>query len=188
MEPRRTPTVTTRWCVPRVASARWTPGRKPGTTAPATSCTPGQCSRPQGRVGRRGSAPPVHPVPAQRHQGENRPGHAFRGQQRKRRRAPGRRPLGRHGLQGRGLHDRSNANIQQRPIRPLATQGAGTEAKAAIQSKIAGYRAALADVQPLTNRLTKFLVLAPESLSGWTAGPTVSAEAGQRVGAGVAPD
>ncbi len=49
------------------------------------------------------------------------------------------------------------------------------------KSKIAGYRAALADVQPLTNRRTKFVVLAFES-SGWT-NPTVSAEAGQRVGA-----
>jgi hypothetical protein len=43
--------------------------------------------------------------------------------------------------------------------------------KAAIESKIAGYRAALADVQPLTNRRTKFVVLAFES-SGWT-DPTV---------------
>ena len=47
----------------------------------------------------------------------------------------------------------------------------GSEAKAAIESKIEGYRAALADVQPLTNRRTKFVVLAFES-SGWT-GPTV---------------
>ena len=39
--------------------------------------------------------------------------------------------------------------------------------QAAIESKIAGYRAALADVQPLTNRRTKFVVLAFES-SGWT--------------------
>ena len=46
-----------------------------------------------------------------------------------------------------------------------------TVAKAAIESKIAGYRAALADVQPLTNHRTKFVVLAFES-SGWT-GPTV---------------
>ena len=66
----------------------------------------------------------VHPVPAQRHQGEDParwPGHAFRGQRRQRVRAPGRRPLGGHGLQGRGLRrdHRSNANIQQRPIRPL---------------------------------------------------------------------
>ena len=43
----------------------------------------------------------------------------------------------------------------------------GTEAKADIEIKIAGYRAALADVQPLTNRRTKFVVLAFES-SGWT--------------------
>ena len=49
----------------------------------------------------------------------------------------------------------------------IATRGPGTEAKAAIESKIAGYRAALADVQPLTNRRTKFVVLAFES-SGWT--------------------
>jgi hypothetical protein len=51
--------------------------------------------------------------------------------------------------------------------------GPGTEAKAAIESKIAqGDRAALADVQqPLTNRHTKFVVLAFES-SGWT-DPTV---------------
>ncbi len=41
----------------------------------------------------------------------------------------------------------------------------------AIESKIAGYRAALADVQPLTNCRTKFVVLAFES-SGWT-DPTV---------------
>jgi hypothetical protein len=53
----------------------------------------------------------------------------------------------------------------------IATRGPGTEAKAAIESKIAGYRAALADVQPLTNRRTKFVVLAFES-SGWT-DPTV---------------
>ena len=37
----------------------------------------------------------------------------------------------------------------------------------AIESKIAGYRAALVDVQPLTNCRTKFVVLAFES-SGWT--------------------
>ncbi len=53
----------------------------------------------------------------------------------------------------------------------IATRGPGAEAKAAIESKIAGYRAALADVQPLTNRRTKFVVLAFE-LSGWTE-PTV---------------
>ncbi len=52
-----------------------------------------------------------------------------------------------------------------------ATRGPGTEAKAAIESKIAGYRAALADVQPLTNRHTKVVVLAFAS-SGWT-DPTV---------------
>ncbi len=50
-------------------------------------------------------------------------------------------------------------------------RGPGTEAKAAIESKIAGYKAALADVQPLTNRRTKFVVLAFES-SG-RMGPTV---------------
>ncbi len=50
----------------------------------------------------------------------------------------------------------------------IATRGLGTEAKAAIESKIAGYRAA---VQPLTNRRTKFVALAFES-SGWT-DPTV---------------
>jgi hypothetical protein len=51
----------------------------------------------------------------------------------------------------------------------IATRG--SEAKAAIESKIEGYRAALADVQPLTNRRTKFVVLAFES-SSWT-DPTV---------------
>ena len=62
----------------------------------------------------------------------------------------------------RGLRrdHRSNANIQQRPIgHSIATRGPGTEAK---ESKIAGCRAALADVQPLTNRRTKFVVLAFE--------------------------
>jgi hypothetical protein len=45
-----------------------------------------------------------------------RPGHAFRGQLCLRVRAPGRRPLGIHRLQVRGLRcdRRSNANIQQR--------------------------------------------------------------------------
>jgi hypothetical protein len=73
-------------------------------------------------------------------------------------------------LQGRGLRrdHRSNANIQQQPIRPLCD---ARSRYAAIESKIAGYRAALADVQPLTNRRTKFVVLAFES-SGWT-NPTV---------------
>ncbi len=53
----------------------------------------------------------------------------------------------------------------------ITTRGPGTEAKAAIESKIAGYRTALADVQPLTNRRLKFVVLAVKS-SGWT-DPTV---------------
>jgi hypothetical protein len=66
----------------------------------------------------------------------------------------------------------------------IATRGPSTEAKAAIESKIAGYRAALADVQPLTNLHTKLVVLAFES-SGWT-DPEHSAEAGQRVGAAAA--
>jgi hypothetical protein len=52
----------------------------------------------------------------------------------------------------------------------IATRGPGTETKAGIESKIAGYRAALANVQ-LTNRRTKFVVLTFES-SGWT-DPTV---------------
>jgi hypothetical protein len=36
------------------------------------------------------------------------------------------------------------------------------------ESRIAGYRAALADVQPLTNRRTEFAVLAFELSAGWT--------------------
>ncbi len=80
-------------------------------------------------------------------------------------------PLGRRGLQGRGLRrdHRSNANIQQRPI--LATPLRREVRYGGIECKITGYRAALADVQPLTNRFTKFVVLAFES-SGWT-DPTV---------------
>ena len=51
----------------------------------------------------------------------------------------------------------------------IATRGPGTEAKAAIESKIAGYRAALADVQPLTNRRTNFLrIVGPHiECRGW---------------------
>ena len=54
----------------------------------------------------------------------------------------------------------------------IATLGPGTEAEATVESKIAGYRAALADVQPLTNRRTKFVVVMAFESSGWT-DPTV---------------
>jgi hypothetical protein len=55
----------------------------------------------------------------------------------------------------------------------------------AMESSIAGYRAALADLQRLTNRRTKeFVVLALEKLSGWDAvGRTPQVQTpGQRVG------
>ncbi len=48
----------------------------------------------------------------------------------------------------------------------MATRGPGTRRQPPL-SKIAGYRAALADAQPLTNRCTKFVVLTFES-SEWT--------------------
>ena len=78
--------------------------------------------------------------------------HKHTPQRRQRVRAPGRHLLGRHGLQGRGLRrdHRSNANIQQRLTRPLPGDARSrNEATAAIESKIAGYRAALGAPQPL---------------------------------------
>jgi hypothetical protein len=109
------------------------------------------------------------------------PGHAaaFRGGQwRQRVRAPGRRPLPpsadtafKDVAYDATIEATQTFNNGQYGHSMIATRGPGTEAKAAVESKIAGYRAALADVQPLTNRRTKFVVLAVES-SEWT-DPTV---------------
>jgi hypothetical protein len=130
----------------------------------ARNCTqhpgsPGQGGRPQGRAD---MDVEVSYLFTQRHQGEDparRPGHAFRGQWRQRVRAPRRRPLGRHGLQGRGLRrdHRSNANIQQRPIWPLhcdARSRYGGESRHREQDRgVQGCnRAALPDVQLQCNR------------------------------------
>ncbi len=78
---------------------------------------------------------------------------------------PRRRPLGRHGLQGRGLRrgHRSNANIQQRPI----STATPWRREVPVRRRESRHREALADVQPLTNRHTKFVALAFES-SAWT--------------------
>jgi hypothetical protein len=51
----------------------------------------------------------------------------------------------------------NNGQYRSIATRARRTRGSGTEAKAAIESKIAGCRAALADVQPLTNRRTKLV-------------------------------
>ena len=72
-------------------------------------------------------------------------------------------------------YDVATQHIQQRPIRPLhcdAMSRYGGESRHREQDRgVPWYRAALADVQPLTNRRTKFVVLTFEP-SGWT-DPTV---------------
>ena len=174
---RWTPTVTTRWSVPRAAAARCAPGRGPGTTAPATSwfawarrpasgkgwtwtwkCYLFTRYRPSDiRVWIRPGGQDMH--------FEDSGANGFE--------LPGAAPSADTAFKD-VAYDVTIAATQTfnngQYGHSIATRGPGTEAKAAIESKIAGYRAALADVQPLTNRRTKFVVLAFES-SGSVDGP-----------------
>jgi hypothetical protein len=92
----------------------------------------------------------------------------------------------------RNLHRRAEQaaeelrNQQRRASERCIRDVRRREAKATIESKIAGYRAALAEVQPLTNRRTKFVVLAFEA-SGWT-DPTVRKLVKQRASRRLGPD
>jgi hypothetical protein len=123
----------------------------------------------------------------QRHQGEDparRPGHSFRGQQRQQVRAPGRRTSADTAFKG-VAYDAPSAATQTfnngQYGHSIATRRPGSEAKPPSRARRSRYRAALADVQPLTNRRTKF-----EAVGGLRivrVDGLHSAEAGQRVGA-----